>query len=280
MDTGKSLCYNARPMAIHPTAIIGKGVSIDPSNEIGPYAVIEDGVKLGRSNKVLAHAYLCTGTELGDRNEIHMGAVIGHAPQDRSYQGAQTFTKIGNENIIREYATIHRGTKEETSTVLGDQNFLMAYTHLAHNCQLGNRITMVNGASLAGYCTVEDDAFLSGMTVFHQFTLVGRLAIVSAFSAVNQDVPPFMMCGGRGAVVHGINAVGLRRAGIPATTRDEIKRAYKLLYTSDLNTANALEEIERSSSSAEAKHLVHFIRNSKRGIVSGGHSRASEAIRF
>lgn len=267
-------------MAIHPTAIVGKNVSMGSENEIGPYAIIEDGVKLGSHNKILARSYVCAGTELGDRNEIHMGAIVGHAPQDFAYQNAKTGTLIGNDNVIREYATIHRGTKEGTKTVIGDKNYLMAYSHVAHNCEIGNQVVMVNGATLGGYCIVEDQVFLSGMIVFHQFTRIGRLAIVSGLSAVNANVPPFMMCGGRGAIAHGINIVGMRRAGISPGTRDEIKRAYRLLYQSDLNTGNALEEIERVSKSPEVAYLVEFIRNSKRGIIGGGNSREAEAIRF
>ena len=267
-------------MTIHSSAVIGKDVTLGERNEIGPHVVIEDRVTIGSGNRIFAGAYLCSGTQMGDHNEIHMGAVIGNAPQDRAYQGFKTETKIGSHNIIREYVTIHRATKERTATVIGDHNFLMVNAHVAHNCRIGNRVTLVNGASLAGYCTVEDDAFLSGMTVFHQFTAIGRLALVSAFSAVNLDVPPFMMCGGRGAVVHGTNIVGLRRAGLTPEVRDEIKRAYKILCHSGLNRNNALEEIERICVSQEVKHLVSFIQASKRGICMGAHSRASEAVRF
>jgi UDP-N-acetylglucosamine acyltransferase len=267
-------------MLIHPTAVIGKNVSLGEANENGPHVIIEEGVIIGSGNKIWANAYICSGTEIGGQNQIHMGAVIGHAPQDLAYQGAKTFTQIGNQNLIREYVTIHRGTKEGTSTVIGNNNYFMGGAHIAHNCQIGNRVIMVNGAGLAGYCVIEDEAFLSGMTVFHQFTRVGRLAIVSALSALNRDVPPFMMCGGRGAVVHGPNIVGLRRAGIPAEVRDEIKRAYKILYQSGLNIGNALDEIETACKSQQAKYLAAFIRNSKRGICGGENSRESEAVRF
>lgn len=267
-------------MSIHPTAIIGKDVTIGKNTEIGPYVIIEDGVQIGSGNRILARTHICAGTTIGNDNEIHMGAIVGNSPQDIAYKGAPTQTKIGNGNIIREYVTIHRGTKEGTATVIGNGNFLMANVHVAHNCQIGNQVILVNGASLAGYCTVENQAFLSGMTVFHQFTNIGRLAMVSAFSAINKDIPPFMMCGGRGAVVHGPNVVGLRRAGITPEVRDEIKRAYKLLYRSKLNTSNALSEIEKCCSSPEVKHLVEFIRNSKRGIAGGDNSRESEVVRF
>ncbi len=254
---------------IHPTAIIGKKVDLGEANEIGPHAIIEDGVKLGSANKILANAYISSGTELGNNNEIHMGAIVGHAPQDVAYKGAKTFTKIGDSNIIREYATIHRGTKEGTATIIGNHNFIMANAHIAHNCVLGNRIIMVNMASLTGHCEVEDMAFLSGMTGFHQFTRIGTLAMVSALSAINKDIPPYMICGGRPGVIQGINVVGLRRAGISQAIRTEIKESYRLLYRSGLNVEQALKEIEKNFKSKEVAHLTSFIRSSKRGICAG-----------
>ena len=260
---------------IHPTALIGKKVEMGMANTIGPYAILEDGVKLGSHNTLHAGAYLCSGTEIGSHNEIHMQAVIGHAPQDVAFrEGEPTFTRIGNHNKIREFVTIHRGTKPGTATRIGDSNFLMAYCHVAHNCVLGNKIIMVNQASLTGYCEVEDGAFLSGMTGFHQFTRIGRLALVSALSAANKDIPPYLICGGRPAVVLGINVVGLRRAGIAAPVRDEIKQAYKLLYRSGLNVGQALDAMKKSLASEEAKHLIRFIEGSKRGILAGASETA------
>lgn len=255
---------------IHPTAIIGKDVQLGVGNTIGPYVVIEDGVKLGSHNLLHARAYVSRGTEIGSHNEIHMGAVVGHAPQDLSYKGAPTFTRIGDHNQIREYVTIHRGTKPESATVIGNENFIMAYCHIAHNCELGNKIIMVNQASLTGYCIVEDEAFLSGITGFHQFTRIGRLAMVSALSAVNKDLPPYMVCGGRPAVVLSINVVGLRRAGIPEPVRNEIKTAYKILYRSGLSVSHALEKIRADLTSPEVQHMVRFIEDSQRGILAAG----------
>ena len=254
---------------IHPNAIIGTHVKLGEGNEIGPGCVIEGGAALGSRNKLWMNVYVGPGTTVGDGNEIHMGAVVGHVPQDLAYKGAATYTTIGNRNILREYVTIHRGTKDGTATVIGDDNFLMANAHVAHNCQLGNRIIMVNLASLTGYCMVEDQAFISGIVGFHQFTRVGRLAMISALSAVNKDVPPYMLCGGRPAVIQGVNVVGLRRAGFSAAARDEIKRAYRLLYREGLNVPHALEAIERECQSAEVKHLVEFVRASHRGICAG-----------
>ena len=254
---------------IHSSAIIGKNVNIGSDNTIGPNVTIEDGVKLGSHNRILQGAFIARGTELGDHNEIHMNAVIGHAPQDIAYKNEATFTKIGSRNIIREFVTIHRGTKEGTATVIGDGNFIMAYCHIAHNCHLGNSIIMVNQASLTGHCVVEDRVFLSGMTGFHQFTRIGTLAMVSALTAINKDIPPYVVCGGRPGIAQGINVVGMRRAGIGPQVRAEIKEAYKLLYRSGLNVSQALDRIKSSLKSPEVAHMVAFIEASKRGILDG-----------
>lgn len=254
---------------IDPTAIIGSNCQIGADNEIGPYVILESGVRMGRGNRIRAGAYLASGTELGDGNDIHMRAVIGHEPQDLAYKGEATFTRIGNQNVIREFVTIHRGTKAGSATVLGNDNFIMAYCHIAHNCLLGDKIIMVNQASLTGHCIIGDGAFLSGMTGLHQFTRVGRLAILSALSAVNKDIPPFMMSGGRPAVVLGLNVVGMRRAGIDPAARSEIKKAYKLLYRSGLNVSQAVSEMKETLKSPEVKELISFIEASDRGILDG-----------
>mgnify|MGYP001573844487 CR=1 FL=1 len=254
---------------IHPSAIVGKHVRLGDGNVVGPGCVLEDGVALGANNKLWMNVYLGPGTTLGDANDIHMGAVIGHAPQDLAFKSGATFTKIGSHNTIREYVTVHRGTKDDTATVIGDHNFLMANAHVAHNCQIGSRVIMVNLASLTGYCVIEDDAFISGMVGLHQFTRVGRLAMISALSAVNKDIPPYMLCGGRPGVIQGLNIVGMRRAGIGAEVREDIKRAYKLLYRSGLNVSNAISEIERECKSVEVKHLREFVTSSERGICAG-----------
>ncbi len=254
---------------IHPLAIIGKNVMIGNGNEIGPNTIIASGVKIGSNNKILHGATLCHGTEIGDGNIIHMHAVIGHEPQDLKFKNEPTFTKIGNKNVIREFVSIHRGTEPGTATVIGNENYIMAYCHIAHNCVLGSNIIMVNQSSLTGHCIVEDKAFLSGMTGFHQFSRIGTLAMVSALSAFNKDIPPYVMCGGRPGIAQGLNVVGMRRAGINLETRTEIKRAFKLLYRSGLNVTQALEQIKKECKSPEAKHFVKFIEESKRGIIRG-----------
>ena len=255
--------------AIHPSTIVGRNVRLGEGNEIGPGCVIEDGVVLGSRNKLWMNVYVGPGTTIGDENQLHMGAVIGHQPQDLTFANESTYTKIGNRNAIREYVTIHRGTKAGSSTVIGDDNFFMANAHIAHNCQIGNKVILVNLASLTGYCVIEDGAFISGMVGLHQFTRVGRLAMLSALSAINKDVPPYMLCGGRPAVVQWINVVGLRRSSVSPAGRAEIKQAYKLLYRSGLNVSQALDAIERDCASPEVKRLVVFVKASERGICAG-----------
>ena len=261
---------------IHPSAILGKSVQLGENNEIGPGCVIEDGAVLGSRNTLWMNVYVGPGTTIGEDNRIHMGAVAGHMPQDLTYAGAPSRTIIGHRNTIREYVTIHRGTKEGSATVIGDDNFLMANAHIAHNCQVGSKTVFANLATLAGYCVVEDGAFLSGMVVLHQFTRVGKLAMISGLSAVNKDVPPYMLCGGRPAVIQGLNVVGMRRAGITASSREEIKRAYKLLYRQGLSVSHVLEAIERECKSSEVQLLVEFIKKSERGICAGIGSEALE----
>ena len=261
---------------IHPSASIGKTARLGDSNDIGPGCVIEDGTVLGSRNRLWMNVYIGPGTTIGDENQIHMGAVVGHVPQDLAFSGAATCTTIGDRNTIREYVTIHRGTKEGTATVVGDDNFFMANAHLGHNCQVGHRTILVNLTTLAGYCTVEDGALLSGMVVVHQLTRIGRLAMVSGLSAVNKDVPPYMLCGGRPAVVQGLNVVGMRRAGIAAPVREEIKRAYKFLYREELNVTHALEAIEQTCRSPEVQALVEFVKGTKRGICAGIESETEE----
>ena len=264
---------------IHPSVVIGSRVQLGEGNEIGPGCIIEDGVILGSRNRLWMNVYVGPGTTIGDDNQCHMGAVIGHLPQDVAFAGGATYTTIGHRNTIREYVTIHRGTKEGSSTVIGDDNFFMANAHIAHNCQIGNQVVLVNLASLTGYCVVEDGAFLSGMVGLHQYTRIGRLAMISALSAVNKDVPPYMLCGGRPGVIQGLNVVGMRRAGIAAPVREEIKRAYKRLYRDGLNVPHALEAIERECRSSELKALVEFVKSSERGICAGiGAEDAGESL--
>ncbi len=252
-------------MSISNLAVVSKAANLADDVEVGPFAIIEDGVKIGPRVKVWPHAYICKGTTIGEDAQIHIGAVIGHIPQDLAFKNAPSYLNIGKRTVIREYATVHRGTAEGSSTVIGDDCYLMATAHVAHNCQIGNYVIIVNGALLAGYVTVEEGAFISGNVVIHQFCRIGSLAMIGGWTAVNKDVPPYMLVRGS-SVVRAVNLVGLRRAKFPNELIRTIKDAYKFLYLSDLNTSMALAEIVKLKASPQLDHLIKFIKESKRGI--------------
>jgi UDP-N-acetylglucosamine acyltransferase len=200
--------------------------------------------------------------------------VLGHVPQDVAFDPTrETFLKIGNKNIFREYCTVHRATKPGNSTIVGDNCFIMSCAHIAHDCKVGNKVIMVNHAGLTGHCEAHDGAIMSGFTGVHQFSRIGKLAIMSALSVINKDLPPFFIFGGRPACAQGINAVGLRRAGIKPAVRAEIKRAYRAIYREGRTLPDALEVISKECPSDECKYLVEFVKGSKRGIAAGAHEQ-------
>jgi len=244
---------------------ISTKAKIDATAEIGSGVTIEDNVTIGPKVRIFANAYICNGTEIGEGTEIHMGAVVGNIPQDLAYKGGESFTKIGKNNIIREYVTIHRGTTENSTTVIGDNNYLMVQSHVGHNCIIENNVIIANGALLAGHVHVENGAFLSGNVVFHQFCRIGTLAMIGGFSGVNKDVPPYVIVRGPSSV-RGLNLLGLRRAGFKADMVRQVKEAYKIFYLSGLSTIDALQKISDNFTLDEIKHFVSFIRSSKRGV--------------
>jgi UDP-N-acetylglucosamine acyltransferase len=258
-------------MAIHPTALVDSRATIHPEAEIGPYVVIDGAVHIGRGTKVLAHAVLTGNTTIGEDNEIHMGTVIGHIPQDVAYKGASTFLKIGNRNIIREHSQMHRGTKEGTSTVIGDDNFFMHNSHVAHNCQIGNQTIIAGGALLAGYVEVEDRAFVSGNCVVHQFVRIGALALLRGLSRTSRDVPPFCIMDGT-HTVRGLNAIGLRRAGFDRERIRALRDAFARLFRQKVNLKEAVEELRQESCTPDVTYLLNFIQQSKRGVCFGPRS--------
>lgn len=253
---------------IHPTAIVSRNAELDSTVEVGPYAVIEDDVKVGRNTKIMAHAYLTGYTELGESNVIHMGAVIGHLPQDLKFkESTKSFLKIGSRNTFREYSTIHRGTEPETSTIVGNDNYLMGGAHVAHNCVLGHGVIMCNYSMLGGHVHVADHAFISGGVTIHQYIHVGRLVMISGGSSISMDVPPFMTACERNQI-WSLNLIGMQRAGFSTETIKEIKKVYKIFCLSGLNTSRALEKIEKSGlKSKEVEEFVEFVRHSKKGVI-------------
>jgi len=252
-------------VGIHKTALVSGSAEIEPSVEIGPNVIIEGGVCLHHGVRVMANSYICSGTEIGEGTVIHMGAVIGNTPQDYAYNDAATFTKIGKNNIIREYVTIHRGTKEGSSTVIGDNNFLMVQAHVGHNCIIEDNVVIAPSALLAGYVEIGTGVFISGNVVFHQFCRIGRGAMIGGFTGVNKDVPPFMLVRGP-STVWGVNLVGLRRSGVKNDVIREIKEAYKIFFRSNLGQEEAITTIKEKLRSPEINEFISFIEGSRRGI--------------
>ena len=222
---------------IHPTAVIHPGATLHPSVKVGPYAVIGEKVTIGPETVVGAHVVIDGHTEVGARNQIFPGAVIGIEPQDLKYDGSLSLVKIGNDNRIREYVTINRATRAGEATVVGDNNLLMAYVHVAHNCVIGNQVIIANAVSLAGHVEIESNAVIGGALGIHQFVRIGRFAMLGGMSRIDRDVPPYMVVEGNPCRVRGLNTVGLKRAGITEVGSGqiyrELKEAYRLLYRSN-----------------------------------------------
>lgn len=252
-------------MAIHSTAMVDKKSEIDSSVEIGANVVIEEGVTIHKDVRIMPNVYIFKGTEIGEGTVIHPGAVIGNEPQDLAYKGAETFTRIGKNNVIREYVTIHRGTEEGSATVVGDNNYLMVQMHIGHNGHIEDNVIVAPGALIAGHVHVEKGVFISGNVVVHQFCRVGAYAMIGGFSGVNKDVPPYVIIRGP-SIVRGINVVGLRRAGFGREAIREIKDAFKRYYMSNRLKEEAIKEIKDTLHSDEVSYFVNFIENSKRGI--------------
>jgi UDP-N-acetylglucosamine acyltransferase len=254
-------------LKIHPTAIVDPGAQIGTDVEIGPYSIIGANVVIGERSTIQSHVVMEGAVEIGMGNFVGHGAIIGAAPQDLSFAPERkTRVDIGDRNVIREYCTIHRGTAEGSATTVGDQNFLMAGAHLGHNCAIANNVIIANNCLLGGYVRVDDGAFLGGACVFHQHMHVGRLALAQGASAFSKDIPPFVIAAERN-YVFGLNTVGLRRAGLSAQDRDGIKAAFKLLYTSGLNVAQAIEEAATRNLGGAAHEFFEFVANAKkRGI--------------
>ena len=262
-------------MSIHSTAVVSPAARIAPDVEIGPCAVIGGEVTLGAGCVIQAHAVLEGKVTMGTGNVVGYGAVIGAAPQDFAHKSEiSSEVKIGDNNQIREYVTIHRGTKEGTATTIGNGCFLMVGTHLAHNVSLADHVIITNNCLLAGYVEVGEAAVLGGGSVFHQFVRIGRRAMIAGSSSFNKDIPPFVTANFRNLLV-GINVVGLRRGGLNAQTRMEIKRAFKLVYRSGFRVREALAEAGKSQWGSEAREFFDFIKNSKRGTCTS--NRLAEA---
>lgn len=255
-------------MTIHPTAIVSNKANLHETVEIGPYAVIGDGVTIGKHSVVGPHAVIEGTTEIGENCRIFQFAAIGAVPQDLKFKGEDCKVVIGNNNMIREFVTIHKATSADiASTVIGDGNLLMAYCHVAHNCKLGNHIVLSNGVNLAGHILIDDFAIIGGMSGVHQFTRIGCHSFIGGASAVAQDVPPYVKAAGNRAKLFGLNEVGLRRRGFSDAAVEALKKAYRIIFRSSLLLSTAIEQVRLEVEPLpEIERLVSFIEKAPRGI--------------
>jgi UDP-N-acetylglucosamine acyltransferase len=256
-------------MSIDNTARIAPEAELAPGVTVGPGVIIEGPSRIGAGTRILAHAYVGPHTTIGKGNLIGFGAVVGYEPQDYAFQGEESYTVIGDHNIIREYATIHRGTKQGSATRVGNHNFLMALSHLAHNAQVGDHVIVVNGALVGGYVEVADRAFISGNCVIHQFCRVGTLAMMRGGSRTSRDVPPYSIIDGA-HLVRGVNLVGLKRAGFTSDQITPLRQAFRVLFARRGHLSRAVERVEAEVPlTPEVRHLLDFITSSKRGVALG-----------
>ncbi len=259
-------------MPVHPSAVIAPTARVDPEacigahTAIGEFCVIEKDVSIGASCRLEPYVYVKRWTTLGDRNEISAGTVLGTDPFDKAFSGERSYLRIGNGNQIREHYTISRGTRPESVTRIGDGNFIMSSGHIAHDCKVGNDTVVCSCALVAGYVEIEDQAFISGGVVIHQFSKIGRLAMIGGNTRVNSDVPPFFLYSGFNVQPMGLNLVGLKRAGFSLADISALKKAYRLLFRSGFKLEEALARIESDGPTGHTRDLVAFIRASKRGI--------------
>ena len=253
---------------IHPTAVIHAGAQLGADCEIGPYCIVGEHVVLGDHCKLHSHVVIDGHTTLGQHNEIFPFASLGLKTQDRKWKGGLTRTQIGDRNTFREYATVHSATGDGEVTVVGHDNHILAYCHIAHNCLLGNQVIMSNVATLAGHVKVEDYAVIGGLTAVHQFTRVGTMSMIGGCSRVIQDVAPFMLVVGNPAETVTINKVGLERNGAAGEAEAALKQAYKIIFREGLTMPNALVRVEAEVPALpEIRHLVEFCRTSQRGVT-------------
>ncbi|MBI1177763.1 acyl-ACP--UDP-N-acetylglucosamine O-acyltransferase [bacterium] len=260
---------------IHPTAVVNSGAQIGKGVEIGPYAVIDGNVVIGDNCQIGPHTYLTGHTTIGHGNKFHSGAVIGDAPQDLKYRDEPTQLVVGDGNVFREHVTVHRSAKIDQPTRIGSHCLLMAGSHVAHNCELGDHVIMANGAMLGGHVTINDRVFISGSCLVHQFVRIGTLALMQGGAAISLDLPPFCVVSGANRL-SGLNTIGLRRAGLTSEQRLELRRIYHALFRRQGMLQAALAELDPEVLGEPAKLLVEFVRTSKRGICSPNRARMSK----
>ncbi len=253
---------------IHPTSVVDPKAKIAEGVEIGPLCVIGSDVKIGKGCKLISHCSITGHTTLGENNTLYPFVSLGTPAQDYEYEGHRSYLKIGDKNIFREGFTGNCGTKPETETIIGNECFFMANSHVAHNCNVGNRVIMANDAMLAGYSSIGDKAIMSGLTAVHQFCRVGRLAMIGGCCAISKDLPPFMTCFSKNNTVSGLNIVGLRRSGMSKEAIRALKDVYKLFYRSHFNLKHATAKVESDIEQfPEIVEFIEFVKTSQRGVL-------------
>ena len=260
---------------IDPSARVSPGAHLGLDVSIGPFTIVEDGAVIGDGVSIATHALIGKGARIGKNCKIHHGAIVGHEPQDLKYAGEDTTCEIGERTVIREYATLHRGTGEGGRTMIGSDCFIMGYVHIAHDCLIGNKVILANAAMFAGHCEVEDYVTIGGITPIHQFVRIGCHAMIGGGLRVPKDVPPYVLAGQDPLIFQGLNSVGLRRRGFSPEVLSALDKSYNLIYQSQLNVSQALAQIRDEESLAsvpEVQHVLTFISNSKRGIIAGPRS--------
>jgi UDP-N-acetylglucosamine acyltransferase len=263
------MCCGGRIILIDPTAIIDSHAELADDVSVGAFSVIGADVKIDAGTVIGPHVVIKGPTYIGKNNRIYQFTSIGEDPQDKKYASEVTRLEIGDRNTIREFTSMHRGTQQDNSvTKIGNDNLFMAYTHVAHDCIIGDHVIMANGASLAGHVHLNSHAILGGFTLVHQFTQIGQYSFAAMGSAITQDIPPFIMVGGKPTRPHGINSVGMERNGISAEDIRLIRNAYKIIYKMNLRLEDAIEQMEElSSDSQQVSDMVSFLRNVRRGIL-------------
>jgi UDP-N-acetylglucosamine acyltransferase len=260
---------SAAPPRIHPTSVIGPEVELAPGVEVGPLCILDGKIRIGSRTRLIGHVTILGITELGADNVLHPGAVIGDEPQDLTYTGVARSVKIGDRNVFRESATVHRGSEHGDVTVMGDDNFMMQNAHVAHDCRIGNSTIIAGGALLAGWVELGDRALVSGNCVVHQYTRIGRLAMMRGLSRTSRDVPPFCIMDGT-HTLRGINVVGLKRAGLSSKSIHALRHAFTTLFGARQNLKLAIDRLEKSAGlTPEVVELLTFIKASKRGVAFG-----------
>jgi UDP-N-acetylglucosamine acyltransferase len=277
MSTAKVItAMNINSLNVHPTAVVHPGAQLGRAVEIGPYCLIGEHVTIGEGTRLLANVVVQGHTSIGGDNTVYPFSVIGGASQDKKHRGEVSYVRIGDRNVLREYVTINRGTDSGSETVIGSDNHLLAYVHIAHDCRIANGVVMSNLTQLAGHVTVGDGANFGGMVGVHQFVRIGRQSFLGGRSKVLKDVPPFFLAEGNPASVRGLNRVGLKRSAVAPEAVAELKEAYRLLYLGDERQSAVIERLRSVLTTPEGKELLDFLESpSERGVISTAGRRGS-----